>query len=554
MAKPVIFSVDDDATVLSAISRDLRRRYGEKFRILRAESGESALEALEELQRREEAVALFLVDQRMPQMNGADFLARARRFFPDAQRVLLTAYADTEAAIQAINEAAIHHYLLKPWDPPEENLFPVLDDLLHDWEAGYRAPFEGVRVVGHRWSPETHQIKDFLARHQVPYRYFDVEQDQHARRLLAQVQHPEDQLPMVIFAGGEKLVAPTTAQLVEHLGLKTKAQKPFYDLAIIGGGPGGLAAAVYGASEGLHTVMIEREAPGGQAGASARIENYLGFPAGLSGADLARRATTQARRFGVEILSPVEVTGLRADGPYRIISLADSGEVACHAVVIAVGLTYRKLEIPGIQRLSGAGVYYGSSIVEALTCSGGSVYIVGSGNSAGQAALHLSEYASNVTLVVRGKSIETKMSQYLVQRIQESANIEVCLETVVCEVDGEEHVEAVTLLNERTGERNKVPALALFIFAGAEPLTDWLAGVVERDERGFILAGSQLLKDGKPPAGWPLDRPPFLLETSMPGVFVVGDVRSGSIKRVASAVGEGSIAIRFVHEYLSDVK
>jgi thioredoxin reductase (NADPH) len=554
VAKPVIVAIDDDQAVLAAVSRDLRRRYGEQYRVMRAESGAAALEALEELRKREDAVALLLSDQRMPEMNGVEFLAQAQRLFPEARRVLLTAYADTEAAIQAINSAAVHYYLLKPWDPPEEQLYPVLDDLLEDWQGGYRPPFSGLRVIGHRWSPETHQMKDFLARNQLPYMYLDIETAAEARELLARHDADETRLPLVILPGGEALVAPAPADVAEQIGLKTQAERQFYDLAIVGGGPAGLAAAVYGASEGLRTVLIERQAPGGQAGTSSKIENYLGFPSGLSGGDLARRATTQARRFGVEFLAPQEATRLRAEGPYHILTLGDGSEVSCHALIVAVGLEYRKLDAPGVERLTGAGVYYGASITEAITCRDCPVFIVGAGNSAGQAAMYLSQFAREVTILVRGSSLEAKMSQYLVDRIRTTANINVLLETEVAEVHGEQHVEKITLRHAPSVREETHDAIALFIFTGAFPCTGWLHNTLKMDRNGFVLTGSQLLVDGKLPKEWPLDRPPFLLESSVPGVFVVGDVRSGSVKRVASAVGEGSIAVQFVHEHLSRVR
>lgn len=554
MRKPVILAVDDDLSVLSAISRDLRRQYGEQYRILRANSGADALVALRQLMQRNDAVALFLVDQRMPQMSGVEFLAEAMRLYPSAKRVLLTAYADTEAAILAINSAAVHHYLLKPWDPPEESLFPVLEDLLDDWRSGFHPPFEGIRIIGHRWSPETHQLKDFLARNQFPYQYLDIELESEAKRLLEQIGHGGSQLPLVLLPDGEALEAPGTQLVAEKVGLRMQAKQPFYDLAIVGGGPGGLAAAVYAASEGLRTVMIEREAPGGQAGTSSRIENYLGFPSGLSGADLARRATTQARRFGVEILAPQEVKGLRVDGPYRIVTMTDGSEISCHALVIAIGLAYRKLDIPGIDRLTGAGVYYGASLTEAMSCREGQVFIIGAGNSAGQAAMYLADYAPKIVLLVRGNSLTAKMSQYLVERIEAMPNIEVRLETEAIAVHGEKSLEAISYLDHQTGQEETQPAVALFIFVGAVPCTDWLHGVVQLDKRGFILAGSQLIEDTQAPNRWPLERPPYLMESSIPGVFVVGDVRSSSVKRVASAVGEGSMAVQFVHQYLAKLK
>jgi thioredoxin reductase (NADPH) len=552
MAKPVILTVDDDPNVLAAVARDLRRRYAEQYRVLRADSGPAALQALAELRQRGEQVALFLVDQRMPQMSGVEFLAEAVKSFPKARRALLTAYADTDAAIQAINTAAVHYYLLKPWDPPQEKLYPVLDDLLEEWQALSGPIFEGIRIVGHRWSPETHALKDFLARNHVPYQYHDVESDPEARELLAQHGDPNPRLPLLRLVDGQWLVAPAPGELAERVGLRRQAEQSHYDLAIVGGGPAGLAAAVYGASEGLRTVLLEREAPGGQAGTSSRIENYLGFPSGLSGGDLARRAVAQARRFGVEILSPVNVVGMRQEGPYRFLRLADGSEISAFAVVVAVGLTYRHLGAPGSVELTGAGVYYGASITEAISCQDQPVFIVGAGNSAGQAAVYLADYASQVILLVRGDSLGAKMSQYLVDRIEQHPRIEVRLHSEVAAVHGGDHVEAVTVRSR--GQEQQLPAAALFIFTGAMPCTDWLIDSVRLDAQGFVLTGPQLLENGKRPQGWSVDRDPFMLESSVPGVFVVGDVRAGSVKRVASAVGEGSIAVQFVHQHLARLR
>ena len=553
MAKPVILAVDDDPEVLQAVSRDLRREYGDRFRVLRADSGATALEALQQVKLRNEPVAQFVVDQRMPQMSGVEFLEQAIKLFPEAKRVLLTAYADTEAAIRAINTAQIDYYLLKPWDPPEERLYPVLNDLLDDWLSSYRPPFEGIRVIGSRWAPETHQVKDFLARNSIPYQWLDIETEPEAPNLVTYAECGAAHLPLVLFPDGSKLIQPTNSQIAEKIGLSTRAQKPFYDLVIVGGGPAGLAAAVYGASEGLRTVMIEREAPGGQAGTSSRIENYLGFPVGLSGADLARRAVTQARRFGVEILSPQEVKGVRVEDPYRIVVLSDGSEISCHVLMIATGVSWRKLNVPGIEKLSGAGVYYGAAMTEALSCQNEDVYIVGGANSAGQAAMYMSKYASNVTMLVRGDSLAKSMSQYLIDQIAATKNIQVCLHCSVVEVKGETSLEAITIAHADTGEKETLSATSLFIMIGAEPCTDWLDGVVERDERGFVITGRDLMHDGRRPRGWTLDRDPFLLESSVPGIFAAGDVRHGSVKRVASGVGEGSIAVQFVHQYLSKV-
>ncbi len=551
MGKPVIFSVDDDPEVLRAIERDLRTKYGSQYRIMRADAGATALDALNQLKIRNESVALFLADQRMPQMSGVEFLEQAMQLYPDAKRALLTAYADTDAAIRAINRVRIDYYLLKPWDPPEECLYPVLDDLLDDWQATYRPGFEGIRVVGHRWSPESHTVKNFLARNQVPYQWLDVESSKEARQLLELAGADASQMPLVLFPDASQLLKPTPLDIAGKLGLKMTAINPFYDLIVVGGGPAGLAAAVYGASEGLRTVMIEREAPGGQAGTSSRIENYLGFPTGLSGADLARRAATQARRFGVEILSPQEAVGLQVKDQFRIVKLMDGTELSCHALMIATGVSYRKLDVPGIEKLTGAGVYYGAAMTEAISCRDEDVYIVGGANSAGQAAMYFSKFAGKVTMLVRADSLAKSMSQYLIDQIAATENISVMVNTQVLEAHGENNLEAITLSNTETGETKTAPATALFIFIGAAPRTEWLAGVVERDKNGFILSGPDLMMDGRRPKGWTLDRDPFLLETSVPGVFVAGDVRARSVKRVASAVGEGSIAVQFVHQYLA---
>jgi len=557
MAKPALLTVDDDREVLRAVERDLRRRYADRYRVLRADSGQAALDILRELKVRNDAVALLLVDQRMPGMSGVEFIKEANELFPDAKRVLLTAYADTDAAIKAINEANVQHYLLKPWDPPEQNLYPVLDDLLEEWQANFHPPFEGIRVVGNRWSPKSHAVKDFLARNQVPYQWLDVEaaeRDVEVRRVVESLTADElHHLPIVVLPDGARLKEPATAEIAERVGLRTRADAEFYDLAIIGGGPAGLAAAVYGASEGLRTVMIEREAPGGQAGMSSRIENYLGFPSGLSGADLARRAVVQAKRFGVEILS-AEATRLRVEDQYRFLRLADSSEISCHALMIATGVQWRKLDVPGLEGLTGAGVYYGAAMTEVLSCRDQEVYVVGGANSAGQAAMHFAQYAKRVVMLVRGDSLEKSMSQYLIDQIKQTGNIQVELNSEIVEAHGGDHLEEVSVHCSQSGETNKVAANYLFIFIGASPHTDWLEGIIERDKHGFILTGSDLARDnGKRPRGWTLDRDPFLLETNVPGVFAVGDVRKGSIKRVASGVGEGSVAVSFIHQYLSKV-
>ena len=556
MPKPAILAVDDDAEVLRAVERDLKRRYGGDYRVLRADSGPAGLDIVQELKVRNNVVALFLIDQRMPGMSGVEFLAQAISLYPDAKRVLLTAYADTDAAIAAINEAGVNHYLLKPWHPPEENLYPILDELLEDWQAEFPPQFEGIRVLGNRWSPASHNIKDFLARNHVPYQWLDVEtaeMDADVREIVELLTEEEKSaLPLVIFPNGLRLRQPTVVELAEHAGLKTRAAQTFYDLVIVGGGPAGLAAAVYGASEGLRTVMIEREAPGGQAGMSSRIENYLGFPSGLTGADLARRAVVQAKRFGVEILS-AEATQVRLDGSYRVLKLADGSELSCHALLVATGVQWRKLEAPGVERLTGAGIYYGAAMTEAMSTRGEDVYVVGGANSAGQAAMYFSKYARRVVMLVRGSTLGASMSKYLIDQLNATANVHIEFNSAVVEAHGEDHLEAVSIHCTVTNEINKVPANSLFIMIGAAPNTDWLANIVERDERGFILSGPLLMRDGKRPKGWTPDRDPTLLETNVPGIFVVGDVRHGSVKRVASGVGEGSVAISFVHQYLSKV-
>ena len=556
MPKPALLTVDDDAEVLHAVERDLRRRYGERYRVLRAESGAAALEALRGLKRRDDAVGLLLADQRMPLMTGVEFFGQAMALFPDAKRVLLTAYADTDAAIHAINDAKIHHYLLKPWDPPEEHLYPVLDDLLDDWQGSFRPAFEGVRVLGTRWSPRSYALRDFLARNQTPYRWLDVEtaeRDAEIRSLIGVLGADASRLPVVLFPDGSTLADPSTAELAERLGQRVRPEMAFYDLAILGGGPAGLAAAVYGASEGLRTVMIEMDAPGGQAGMSSRIENYLGFPSGLSGGDLARRAVAQARRFGVEILSPQRVTSVQVEGPTRTVTLADGGNLGCKALLIATGVSYRRLNVPGAERLQGCGVYYGSAMTEAMSCKDEDVYIIGGANSAGQAAMYFSKYARRVVMLVRGASLSSTMSQYLIDQIKETPNIQVETRTQVVEVHGDDRLEAISIHCGESGETGRVPANSLYVFIGAEPNTEWLEGVVERDERGFILTGTALLRDGKRPRGWPLDRDPYWTETSVPGIFAAGDVRHGSVKRVASGVGEGAVAVQFVHQYLGAV-
>jgi thioredoxin reductase (NADPH) len=557
MPAPAIVTVDDEPEVLRAVERDLRRKYGKDYRILGTDSGGGAVDLLKQLKTRGDSLALTLADQRMPQMSGLDVLGQCMQLFPQAKRALLTAYADTNAAIAAINTARVHYYLLKPWDPPEEKLYPVLDDLLEDWQAEYKAPYHGLRVLGTRWSPSSHQIKDFLGRNQVPYQWTDVEiatPDQEVQAIIPNVDLKSVSLPLVVLQGGEVLENPPVEELASRIGLRTRAETTFYDFVIVGGGPAGLAAAVYGASEGLKTLLVERSAPGGQAGMSSRIENYLGFPSGLTGADLARRALTQAKRFGAEILAPQEVVGLRVDGPYRFVKLRDGNEVSCHALLIASGLSWKRLDIPGIERLQEAGVYYGASMTEAQLCSGEDVYLVGGANSAGQAAVYFAQFARSVTMLVRGDSLEKGMSQYLIDQIREIPNIRVETQAEVVEVHGDEHLESITIANHATESIRTEPTSALFIFIGAMPCTAWLRGLLPMDERGYLLTGALLPKDGDRPKGWKEERDPFIFESIIPGVFAAGDTRHASIKRVASAVGEGSITVQMVHQYLAKVR
>jgi thioredoxin reductase (NADPH) len=549
MGKPVILVVDDDPPVLAAVRRDIQERYARDYRIVAVDGGPAALDVVTELHRRGEDLALLLVDQRMPELSGTDLLLRARPHFPRARKVLLTAYADTEAAIQSINEVGLDHYLMKPWDPPSEHLYPVLDDLLDDWQAARPASDDGIRVVGARWDAATHDVKDFLTRNQIPYRSLDVDRDDEARTLLETRGDVEGLLPLVFFPDGEPLAQPTNAALAERIGLRVEASAPFYDLLVVGAGPAGLAAAVYGASEGLRTLVLERHATGGQAGTSSRIENYLGFPKGISGADLARRATAQARRLGAEILAPVEVTAVRVDGPARTVTLADGKELSAHAVLVASGMKVRQLDAPGIEQLTGAGVYYGATLADAVAHRGERVAIVGGANSAGQAAVMFSGYVEHVTLLVRGESIALKMSQYLVDQIAAIDNIEVRTSSEVAEVVGDGHLEQV-VFTDPDGE-HRLEASGLFVFVGAVPHTDFLDDAVARNERGFLPTGPDIAGPGHRPKGWPLERDPYLLETSVPGIFAAGDVCDGTLQRVASAVGQGSMCISFVHRYLA---
>ena len=553
MAKPVIMMVDDEPQVLSAVERDLRQYFRSDYRYMKATSGAEALKAVKQLKQRNAPLALFLVDQRMPNMTGTEFLAEAIKFYPQARKVLLTAYADTEAAIKSINEIDLDYYLMKPWEPPEDNLYPLIEDLLSDWLATVPLPYEGIRVAGTLWSARSHSLKDFLARNQIPYQWLDIENDDEAHTLVESVSQEKIKIPVVFFPDGTTLIDPDLRQLAEKTGLYTKASQPFYDLIIVGAGPAGLAAAVYSGSEGLRTIMLEKEATGGQAGTSSRIENYLGFPKGLSGADLARRATIQVKRFGVEILTAEEAIGLRVEDPYRYVKLTDGSELAAHTVLLATGVNVRELPAPGVKELTGAGVYYGAALTEAAHYRDRDVFIVGGANSAGQGAMYFSRYAHKVNLVVRDSSLDKGMSQYLVDQIASTPNIEVMTRTIVNEVHGENKLEKIVLRNIDSDKVQTLPAAAMFIFIGAVPHTGLVADLVKRNRAGFIITGSDLLKDGKRPKGWRLKRDPYFLETSIPGIFAAGDVRQHSVKRVATAVGEGAVAVALIHQYLKSV-
>jgi thioredoxin reductase (NADPH) len=550
MAKPAILAVDDDREVLNAIERDLRKHYANRYRVLSASSGAEALDTVRQLRQRSSVVALYLVDQRMPQMTGIQFLCEARKLDPDAIRVLLTAYADTGAAIAAINDVGLHHYLMKPWDPPEQQLYPVLDDLLAGWSGRARVPFEGIRVVGSRWSPQSYAAREFLARNQVPYRWVDIEEDAPTRELVRSLAGDSPRLPVILFPDGTSLIAPGNAQLAERVGMPTQATRPFYDVVIVGAGPAGLANAVYAASEGLHALLIEQHAPGGQAGSSSMIENYLGFPGGVTGADLAQRAVAQARRFGAEMLIGAPVSGVRREDPYRIVTLADGREVSCHALVLSTGMAVRELQLPGMQALLGAGVYYGAALSEAALYRGQDVAIVGGANSAGQGALFFSRYARSVHVVVRGPGLSPKMSRYLVDRVEATENIHVVVGTELTEARGNGHLRQIGLKDVASGALRTLDVAALFVFIGVAPRTERFATFVAMDEKGFILTGPDVPRQQ---AGWPLERDPLMFETSVPGVFAAGDVRSGANRRIASAVGEGSAAIHSVHRYLQTV-
>ena len=555
MSKPVILAVDDEPDVLNAIERDLRHHFAQAYRVMKAGSAALALEATRQLKQRGAPIALFLVDERMPGMSGTEFLVEALKLYPDARRVLLTAYADTHTAIAGINTVGLDYYLLKPWEPPEERLYPALDDLLLDWLARVRPPFDGLRVAGTALSASSYAIKDFLSRNQVPYQWVDLETDAATRELILSMPEGMSRLPVLLFADGTTMVQPTTRELADRLGMQTQAKgtTTFYDFIVVGGGPAGLAAAVYGASEGLRTLLIERHAPGGQAGSSSQIENYLGFPNGISGADLARRATLQARRFGAEIVSAQDVVGIRRVDPYRIAVLSDGSEISAHAILIASGMLVRELGAPGVADLVGSGVYYGAALSEAAIYRGKHVYVVGGANSAGQGAMFFSRHAKQVTIIVRGSGLNASMSRYLIDRIKDAKNVEVLSDTIVASVHGQGRLEGITLADAGSGAIREVAADAMFIFIGSSPRTDVVAGLVERDAQGFILTGRDLLVDGQWPKTWTAGRDPFLLETNVPGVFAAGDARHGSGKRVAAAVGEGSATVSMVHEYLETV-
>ena len=552
MAQPVILTVDDEPQVLNPVERDLHQNYRRDYRIIKAGSGAEALATVQQLKQRNTPIALFLVDQRMPVMSGTEFLDQARKLYPETRKVLLTAYADTEAAISSINTIGLDFYLMKPWNPPEQNLYPALDDLLSDWAATVPVPYDGIRVAGTLWSASSHNTKDFLARNRIPYQWLDIENDAEAGQLVEAINKDEHRLPVVFFPDGSVLIEPDNRTLAEKVGLQTQATQAFYDLLIVGGGPAGLGAAVYAGSEGLRVTMIEKEATGGQAGTSSFIENYLGFPRGLSGADLTRRATAQAQRFGVEILTTQEATRVRLEDPYRFVILRDGTELSCHALLIATGVSVRTLDVPGIEAVTGAGVYYGAALTEAVHYRDQHVFVIGGANAAGQGAMFFSRYASQVTMVVRGDSIETDMSQYLVDQIRSRENIEVLLRSEVVEVKGKDRLEAITIRSESSSTKT-VPAAAMFIFIGALPRTDLVEGVVERNEAGFIYTGLDLIRNGRRPKGWVLKRDPFLLETNVPGIFAAGDVLHDVVRRVATAVGQGAMAVNFVHQYLKTV-
>lgn len=550
MKKPYILAIDDDPSVLRAVERDLKAHYAANYRILAIDSPQKAVATVQQLTARGDRVALFLVDQRMPQMSGTEFLQEVAALQPQARRVLLTAYADSTAAIDAINKVKLNHYLMKPWEPPSQHLYPVLTDQLEDWQANNRESFEGAFVIGTRWAPETHKLKDFLAKSQVPYRWLEDPASAPDPRIRAAFDGRTPAMPAILFPDGSILERPEPAQVAAKLGLNTTPSRRFYDVVVIGAGPAGLACTLYCTTEGLKTILLDREGPGGQAALSSRIENYLGFPAGLSGADLARRGVAQVRRFGAEVLAPAEAVQIAVEGEYRVVRLSNGEELAAHSVVIAAGVQWRRLDVPGMDRLTGAGVYYGAAITESASCKDEDVYIVGGANSAGQAAVHFSEIARSVRMIVRGESLSKSMSHYLVERINTIPNISVVPNAEVVEVAGADRLEQIAVLHHDTGVTETLPAAALFIFIGAEPQTEWLDGTVARDAKGFLLTGNNLVTNGKRPTGWTADRDPYLLETSVPGVFAVGDVRDNAIRRVANSVGEGSIVLYFIRQYM----
>ncbi|CAN5418153.1 FAD-dependent oxidoreductase [soil metagenome] len=550
--QPIIFAIDDDPAVLKAIARDLRSRYRKDYRILSTESPQEALDSLKELKNKNEAVAMFLSDQRMPDMLGVDFLEKAKKTFPDAKRVLLTAYSDIDAAIKAINDVHLDYYLTKPWDPPEEKLFPVLDDLLESWQAEYRPDFEGIKLIGYQFSPKSHLIKDFLSGNLIPYQWMDVESSVKGQEILERNQLDTKQLPVVVFDDGTFIATPELSDIADKIGMRPQGTQDLYDVVIIGAGPSGLGAAVYGASEGLKTALIEKRAPGGQAGTSSRIENYLGFPNGLSGSDLARRAVTQATRFGTELITPQEVVDIVPDQNYKRIKCADGSEVVAKTIVITTGVNYRYHPAKGADELAGMGVYYGAAMTEASACKSKTIVIVGGGNSAGQGAMYLSQFATKVLILVRSKDLSASMSQYLIDQISSTANIELKGETEVVEVLGDGKLEHLVLKNITTKEDETIEASAMFVFIGAKPYTDWLGDKIIKDDKGYVITGRDLLNIDNFKRSWKLEREPMMLETCVPGIFAAGDVRSGAMNRVASAVGEGAMAIKFVHEYLAE--
>lgn len=553
MERPIIFSIDDNPQVLRAITRDLKKQYGKEYKIISTESANEALESLIDLKNSSDDVAMFVCDQRMPEMEGVEFLEKAIKIFPNAKRILLTAYSDTEAAIKAINDVQLDYYLMKPWDPPEEKLYPVIDDLLDDWQNDYVPDFKGIKLVGYQFSPQSHSVKDYLASNLVPYRWLDIEKNPDAKEILELNKVTLDQLPMIVFEDGTILRKPTIKAIAEKIGSNPQITNDIYDVVIVGAGPAGLAAAVYGASEGLKTLLIERKAPGGQAGSSSRIENYLGFPAGLSGADLTRRAISQAMRLGAEFLSPQAVNDIKQKDGYKTIILDDGPEINSRTVVITTGVDYRKLEVKGVENFTGAGIYYGAAMTEAAACKDKEVYIIGGGNSAGQGAVYLSKFAKSVYIIIRRDSLSYTMSAYLIQQIDNIPNITVLTDTEIVEATGNNCLEHLTLINVKTKETVTKEAAALYVFIGAKPYTDWIKLDIIKDEKGFIETGRELRRFDQFGKVWKMNRDPFLLETSCKGIFAAGDVRSGAMNRVASAVGEGSMAISFVHKYLAEV-